>query len=582
MIRFLTNNRIIHFLKKYGFFGPFHVLVWILRKYIFKHIGKKIIKPNTIIKLEKKPYKLFEELYSGNLDEEIYRILNDERKLLFYSMVDIQNSNDVKINWELNRLHFISILSLSSDNSTAFSYIQDFIERFDFNEVSKNSNAMEIAIMGINIVSTYQILKQSNEDLNKQMEIIIKKSLHYIFDNIEIGLKYSTNHYFFNLVGAIWLLENVVKTSFTIKIENYVLKKLESLLKQFLNDDGSLYEGSTYYHKYVTDSVLELLLINANPKRFKKLHKYSYKMYMFLCYSSYNNKLIGYGDNDSGRVLPLPTYFNYNSSDLTFTHLLANKLGYKINIKENNEIIGELNKSKKSSFGISKISSGHWFASIRCDLMNNKSVVKVVGSHSHNNQLEILTYFKDHAVLVSKGTYSYTSDNNNRLLNLITSSHNTLSIHNVEQDIVYNDWRYTERKSRGKILLLSNNEFIGNHKGFHNIGLEHQRKVEIVNDILIIEDVIVKSVDSDFTGEITMILHPSFYALNSQKDNCVITNDHIKLKVECANSSLIEIQKTFISPEYGQLVENQTIKIRFIIPNEKINIYMKIKIIPLD
>lgn len=64
---------------------------------------------------------------------------------------------------------------------------------------------------------------------------------------------------------------------------------------------------------------------------------YAKRMYDFCVNASVGNSMYGFGDNDSGRLLALPAYFEYSGRDISLIHVLCRLLN--IEKKEKNPVI---------------------------------------------------------------------------------------------------------------------------------------------------------------------------------------------------------------------------------------------------
>lgn len=566
MIRYFWIRRLYSFVKKYGFLiGPFSVIKWICKKDRFKRYANNISKADKKAFMVKKD-TFFNEFYSGNIKHEVERILNGERKLLFYNNDDINKQLDIKTRWELNRSQHLPILALDINASNNIGNLK----HENLGEVFHETNAMEVSIVAINVLTAYQLIDKENGEIDDvEIELFLQKCLTYIMSNIEVGLKYSNNHYFFNLLGIMWITECIVGNEYISKIRSYADRELHDLLSEILNKDGSLYEGSTHYHKYVTDSLLSLLVLTMDSKRYDWKIKYAKSMYLFCCYASFNNKLIGFGDNDSGRILALPEYFNYYSNDLTITHRLSKKIKLDAYNDKDEKRLKRLNYSKKSSFGLIKLEDNDWHVVIRCDQIRNKGANKVIGSHYHNDQLSVLINHRGKELFVDKGTYSYIQKNETRLENIKTSSHNTLSIKNEEQNIIYNDWRYNTRRAIGKIKFINDKKIIGEHIGYINCGVVHRRMICLKEKGIEIEDTVIKRTKNEVNATIIYNIHPNYKAKKVNSYSIMLTNGNDNVKISFLGECQVNIISTFYSKEYGMLQGNSAIAVEFLIDKKE-------------
>lgn len=100
---------------------------------------------------------------------------------------------------------------------------------------------------------------------------------------------------------------------------------------------------------------------------------YAKRMYDFCVNASVGNSMYGFGDNDSGRLLALPAYFEYSGRDISLIHVLCRLL----NIEK---------KEKKSCyyapyFGLACLNQEKAAVSIRCDEIRDREKNKWIGVH---------------------------------------------------------------------------------------------------------------------------------------------------------------------------------------------------------
>lgn len=547
----------ITLLRQYGLFiglyVMFRIALWKLTKINLMRQNDDIPDDVFIVK----GTSSFPDIYEGNVETETNRIMAEERKILYYDLKDVNRNKDIKIRWELLRgQHFpVLVLNPNVKDTSYFKFIKE-----DMKEVFVDTNAMEVAISVINHIEACRILNANNINYNKNtVACFLKECLTYIIRNSEKGVIFSNNHYFFNLLGLLWITENIVGNKKTEKIKTRTYQKLKNLLRQLMNQDGSLYEGSTHYHKYVTDSLLCFLVLNKGAQDHTWIMNYAKSMYWFCCYASFNDNLIGIGDNDSGRILALPEYFNYNSDDLSLAHMIARQLGFDRFNEQKDIELRELNESACTSFGLFKLENTNWQVAIRCDQCRDKLAKKFIGSHFHNDQLSITAYYRGKSLFVDTGVYSYVQNNNIRLHNLKTASHNTVVVYGQEQNIIHNDWQYTERRAIGKVKLYNQISFEGEHNGYK--GAIHRRRVEI-NEKLIVQDTInfEKPMNSTLI-KLYFHLHPDVEICTLGKGIVLLKTNGLTLSMKINDNANVCIESSRYSPEYGENLATKAVVI---------------------
>lgn len=550
-------NRISSFIMKYGIFiGPYSVIKWVIHRYTQRAYADRIANMDSR-SFKVKGISNFEKIYKGDIQQEIKRILNGERKLLFYQTDDVNIQKDIKTRWELNRMHHLPVLALAKENKDVYELFRKELQVERLNKIFEDTNAMEVSISVINIITACQLIndKMPLEEITIQQ--FLKNCFQYIIKNNENGLRYSGNHYFFNLLGLLWITSNIEGNAETERICTKTTKGLLGLLRQIINEDGSLYEGSTYYHRYVTDSLLCFLILNPGAKCYNKFFQYAEKMYYFCRYATSQDTLIGIGDNDSGRVLPLPQYFNYSSTDLSFTMRLAELLNMRYSEAfENN--IKRLNLSHRKAFGLTKLEQGDWRIALRCDLFGDKMAKKAIGTHYHNDQLAIIAWYNNKNIFIDTGVYSYIQDNNIRLQNLQTASHNTVVVNGQEQNIIHNNWQYTERGAVGRLISYDATSFEWEHNGYKDI--VHRRKILIQGALTIQDSIICSKHMEAMQIKIYFHLHPDI-KLRLTGSSVILEDVGVVLCLKNNPKCKIEIEPSRYSPEYGKYITTKAIVI---------------------
>ncbi len=527
-------ERINRFFHKHGIFGIFKVLHWKYVKTIGKVHAKTIYKKDFLLRLEK-----INTVYALQPDD-CDRLLRGEKKILFYDPDCELSKKDIKFRWESLRNQDCFALAHYIDIPDAEKALLSMLDKALADELA-NTVAMEVSIRAINIIETARLIESERkfpDALKIQIETYIKRCLIFIFNNLEKGIGYSGNHYFFNLLGICWILNNVRDSNYVIRLKKHYLHIFEKELVAMLNDDGSLYECSTYYHRYVTEAFLEFLYYNPN-RRTHNLENLAKRMVEFCIYSSDDGRLFGFGDNDSGRVLPLPCYYSYSSRDLSVIIMLAGKLGIKLQRRSMKDY------QAGSRFGIFKIENEEWTVAIRCDEIQDSRKNKTIGVHAHNDQLEILASYKGKEIFVGSGTYLYVSDNDSRVNNMKTDRHSTIVVREIEQNTIYNSWKYTERTAKANLLK---------HKK-ENIKAEliFNREINIVREVKVGIDgfKICDTVQNkmEYTYYSSYILSPSVSVKQIDKKTVILIVEDFEFVMIV--DTLIEIKECDIAEEYG-------------------------------
>lgn len=218
---------------------------------------------------------------------------------------------DVKVPWEFGRMHqLLRVSFFAKERSTE--YIKAVLK--DFKEYNKIGfgvqwmNAMEVAIRAINIsVAFDKAGYNEKEDL-----IFLQEHFRFILKNLERKEGFGNNHYLANLTGLLFGLVYFPSWKELQETRNWIIEEFcAELEKQFYSDGGN-FEGSTYYHALSTEITLLGLACLVNLKEIIAIEKVQIKVsraYNFLkSIAKTNGELPQFGDNDSGKILPLSVF----------------------------------------------------------------------------------------------------------------------------------------------------------------------------------------------------------------------------------------------------------------------------------
>lgn len=629
-------NKVFKYIKKYGLFSVAgFVLNKIINKFYLRNLEKKCLNNqietgfsflenfNTDLKFyfdEIKKEKI-NKFYSKNLDlkenilkdsekiiNHIFSFLSDKEYNLdknikwnqdfksgfiwedkFYKkikIVDLNNSADVKVPWELSRFQHIFTLGksywITNDKKYYLEFkneVLDWIEKNPIYMTVSWTCTMDVAIRAINWIFGYFLFKDlidKDNDFLKKLNNSLYNHGRYIIKNLEKGIKYSNNHYLSDLNGLIFLGLYFKKLN-NSEVNHWLeigIKELEKEMFMENNSDGTNYETSTSYHRLVTELMFyPMYLCELNDIKFSEGYKKRLeKMFEFMGKITKSNgtyPLIG--DVDNGRLVILSDYYNWKINDCR--HIIsiggeyfsnqflkevgASELEDKLWINSSDNIYEEKFYKQSREF-----SDGGYYLlkneNIYCLIKAGGLSVKGTGGHSHNDQLafELNVFGED--FIVDTGTGVYTADKNIRNLFRSTIMHNTVAINEIEQNnFNENNLFSMPEQTFSKCLKFSDNEFEGEHYGYlKKVDVIHNRKIILKENSLTIFDKLENK-----NGIISLNLA---LGVNIQeKENKIILEKNkkkISLKLENNNYKIVD---SFVSPKYGEIKENKRIEIYF-------------------
>lgn len=502
--------------------------------------------------------------------------------------VDLSTNADVKVPWELSRLQHLTRLAIiakqeGTEESTSLYIKSEILSWIDCNPYKESVNwtcAMEVAIRAVNMVFIALLLPNQlfrDEVFYKEFIKILFCHGLFIIRNLETYDEYYNNHYLSDLLGLQWIGlfceehlsdddKRVVK-----KWYSFAHKELESECQKQVFLDGTDYESSIAYHRYVT----ELFCLSVYIDRI-------YAKEPGISILNTLPRMIGFmeevrmpdgilpmiGDSDDGRVLIFENYSHWNKSSTDF---LLERIDQYI---KGDLSIPLLSVSSPSMSSVAYEDSGYY-------LLRNDKVYCLThcgplslhghGGHSHNDQLSVIIAFKGIGFIVDSGTGSYSGYPDLRNYFRSTKAHSTVEVIGHEQNELIKDSLYKMReKTFSSCLEFSDGAFSGEHYGFKDIGIKHKRNISMGENSLLIEDFMTGCNNLN-------VQWSAHYILDSDVVASQINETEFELKKRGVTVILqsnvdLTIEKTIISKEYGN-TEN-TFKISTI-PSRMENIYTK-------
>lgn len=235
---------------------------------------------------------------------------------------NIDNGVDVKICWDLGRMQHLIQLSLcakiSKEKRSTYiveykNQVLDFIALNPLGKGVQWSCCMDVAIRASNLLVSYDIIKQFDEEkiLNSEFSEIFSKSIYnhgqYIMGNLELNLRngVNQNHYLSNLIGLLYISVYLKLKGKTKNWYNFAKKEFFREIQRQFFSDGTNFEGSTSYHRLSTELVVfGLAVINRIetniPEDSLELLVRAGDFSQDIRKS--NGEIVQIGDNDSGRL----------------------------------------------------------------------------------------------------------------------------------------------------------------------------------------------------------------------------------------------------------------------------------------
>lgn len=373
------------------------------------------------------------------------------------------DGSDVRVLWELNRLsHFITLArayALTGDERFSAESIHQLEGWHAQNPYGYGANwncAMEVALRAINLLGAFQIFVHSrtfDEPTLATMLSLLDQHGRFIRENLEFSYVATSNHYLSDVVGLVWLGVMLPELESAASWRDFGLREmLREMDKQVLND-GSDFESSTGYHRFVLELFLyTFILCRANQIEIEE--RYWQKLKAMLNYVRAYLRPDGraplIGDTDGGQVFPVCARDADDHAYVLAVGAVVFKDATLVSDKSETpeellwilgaEAVNEFDKLKLAA--TKTVSAGFPDAGIYIlrdadlSLSFNASGPGIDGrgSHGHNDALSIEVSACGVAFVVDPGTFVYTADLKERHRFRSTAYHSTVEIDGAEQN----------------------------------------------------------------------------------------------------------------------------------------------------
>lgn len=513
----------------------------------------------------------------------------------FYKIINGYNNSDIKIPWEISRFQHMPIVAQAYFLSEEKKYI-DFIKNeindwIDENPYLFSVNwkcAMDVSIRAINLIVTSELIGKS-KDLDETFLNKINGNLYlhgkFIYNNLE-KYEYTGNHYMADLIGLVWISLYLYNGQDEIQEWLvYALREIEHEVFIQFNEDGTNYENSTAYHKFVLEMILLTIIIckkndvdNFDGKFYSRIEK---ALDFIFNISNNNSEIQLIGDNDNGRILVLSNYLSWRTNDCSnvlamggeiFCREDFRKKGLKAKLDIRKIFVNKKECKYLTRDSLKEYKNGGFYvienSNIKCLIRCGDLSFHGKGTHSHNDQLSFTLNIKDVDTIIDPGTFVYTSNPKLRNKYRSTSMHNTVQIENYEQNTITNKLFDLKEETFGQCIKFSGKEFHGKHFGFEKkCNVIHERKFILEEDYLNIIDNIIGYYKS-MSIKSYIILNSDTKIVHKNNNFIVINNGNNDIRISTDENNSIYLEDEYVSKSYGE--QEKTTKV-VIIYNNKIN-----------
>jgi len=506
-----------------------------------------------------------------SIDENINWSLKEKHDYKIWVNETFEGYEDVKYVWELNRLQFITQMSLDyvlDPETEKIEKIKKIIDSWiENNKVDYGINwcsNLEVSIRAVSLIFIKIILS----DYISEDYLLNSLYFHgeHIFKDIKYSEKCIPNNHVIGEASALYILSHVLKFDDNYKWRDKAKRILKKYLKHF-NDDGTHVEASLGYQRFVLQMYLSVYLFSQKYNDefiSKELEDIFEKSYLFLkTIEKPDESYPRFGDWDDG------VFYKLDFEEITNMKSFVDTLGYFFNYEDNREnitiqalvleyVFGEIkivSKYDEYAFkpGISLFENGK-YGIIKNDdfyvFMNNQK--QIFHSHSDGLSLEISKGNKN--ITLDSGTYSYNKDIKIRKYMRSTKAHNTVYMC-MDQAKQIGTFRWINAPDNDLVKLKEDG--IEKIRGIINYknGYYHGRTIFIKDESLYIKDK-TKS-DAEKTE---IIYHFSPEVKISIEDKKVVIDNKIYIFLKTNSEYDIELLNGTYSPSYGIETKRRTVK----------------------
>lgn len=370
---------------------------------------------------------------------------------------------DIRVLWELNRFgHAVTLAcayAVTRDEiyaGTFFTHIESWMKQNPYGRGANWNCAMEVALRAINLLVAFDIFRRSKSLTEERLSHILKlfdQHGRFILDNNEFSYITTSNHYLSDVIGLFWIGTMMPELKQSSEWRDLGLAEMFREIDKQILADGSDFEASTGYHKFVTEMFLySCILAQRNDIELGPSDVYTEILRQMLYYLRRlirpDDRMPLIGDADGSQIIPI---IKRDADDaaylLSVGAAFLDDKGIKVN-KIDPEILwlfGETGLSDLNAMGgeedMPSTCSKNGGAYIMRDgdlylhFNANDCGINGRGSHGHNDALSIEMYAFGRPFIIDPGSYVYNLDRDARHLFRSTAYHSTVMVDDEEQNI---------------------------------------------------------------------------------------------------------------------------------------------------
>jgi uncharacterized heparinase superfamily protein len=427
--------------------------------------------------------------------------------------LDLERPSDVRIVWELNRLHFLVDLGKTYRATGNEKYVQKLIDLVsDWDRANPYAHtvnwacAMEPAIRAVNLIWAFMLILPSHlldDDFVSRYLSLLLRHGRFIRQNLEYS-DIRANHYLADLVALVYLALFLRELDAPQEWLRFALPRLDSEMTHQVYADGVDHEGSIPYHRLATELFLSgarLLHLNGIVLS-RQFYVRLEKMLEFVqSYVKPDGLCPMFGDSDDGRLHILgEQHTNDHRYLLAVGAVIFKRADFKASAgqfweeaawltgshgwQEYDRLQPIVLTSTSRAFcegGYFFLRHGDDYACVDCGDVG----LRGHGGHGHCDILSFEATLCGTNIIIDRGCYLYTASRSGRRHVITAHSHNTLILDNTDYAQLMDYDIASVENTPGKLLQWiasdSGSLFEGEQYGYvgTRINVVHRRKIQL-------------------------------------------------------------------------------------------------------
>ncbi|MCI0488098.1 MAG: heparinase II/III family protein [Blastocatellia bacterium] len=363
---------------------------------------------------------------------------------------------DVRVVWELNRLHHFVILgrayALTGDERYTEEFLIQLASWYEENPPRFGVNwtvAMEVAIRAINFIAAMDLFRASKLMTDDAFALIWKTLIahgRFIRANLEFSHRTLSNHYLSNLIGLYSIGMMLPDLGESREWAQFSAPRLLEEMERQVYRDGVDYEGATGYHRLVLEIFMAFFAISRAsqinlPARCWHRLEAMFEFVRYYLKPDGTAPLIG--DSDDGRLIKFKERPAVDHSYLMpIAAILFENGAFKQSRRLDEEALWWFGDPGREQFerlpSAEDAPSSRAFQEAQIFIEREGPLYAIVdcgdhgaggrGSHAHADALSIEVFAYDRTFLRDPGTFVYTASERWRNLFRSTAYHNTVRV----------------------------------------------------------------------------------------------------------------------------------------------------------